>query len=195
MKIIVPYRDRPNHLARFITHMKDYLPAADIVVVEQCDEKPFNRGKLLNIGFEKAAADEFYCFHDVDMLPVTVDYTCDWKHEVTQLALSSIQKRDYLGGVTLFTSDAFVTANGYPNDFERGEDNCMMFTLHRQGVRVHYRPGKFEYLVHSRPTLEFDPEVYRRAQMKRKLSNGLVGLQYEASVIQLDNYLLIKAWT
>lgn len=75
LAIIVPYRDREDHLKEFIPHMNKYLPDAKIVIVEQADEKPFNRGKLLNVGFLETDF-FYYCFHDVDHLPVSVPYIC-----------------------------------------------------------------------------------------------------------------------
>ena len=79
--IIVPYRDRESHLTKFIENVSPYLKSKkikhEIIVVEQTDDKPFNRGKLLNIGYIKAK--ELGCgyivFHDVDMIPIEVDYS------------------------------------------------------------------------------------------------------------------------
>ena len=54
--IIVPYRDREQQLKRFLSHMKEYIKDIDyeIFIVEQADDKPFNRGKLLNAGYKYA---------------------------------------------------------------------------------------------------------------------------------------------
>lgn len=99
--VIVPYRDldpkqrRSAHLARFVPYMEDFLKkavggaaarAADgtvagsaaiveefrVYVVEQsADSRKFNRGKLLNIGFDLARREGCgaFLFHDVDLLP------------------------------------------------------------------------------------------------------------------------------
>ena len=42
-----------------------------LIIVEQSDENPFNRGSLLNIGVRKAKELEctYVALHDVDMLP------------------------------------------------------------------------------------------------------------------------------
>ena len=78
--VIVPYRGRPTQLRKFKDHIKDYLRKSNIsyqlIVVEQMDDLPFNRGKLLNIGFNalKKRCD-YVVFHDVDMLPLRVDYS------------------------------------------------------------------------------------------------------------------------
>ena len=81
--IIVPFRrqaeqDRDRQLAMFLQHMSKFLRGARfaIVVVEQSDDdRKFNRGQLLNIGFVEALrhADPgeliSAIFHDVDLLP------------------------------------------------------------------------------------------------------------------------------
>ena len=56
--VVVPYRNRRVHLNQFIPSISAHLTKQkipyEIIVVEQADERPFNRGKLLNIGVEKA---------------------------------------------------------------------------------------------------------------------------------------------
>ena len=79
LAIIVPYRDRSTHLNTFISYMESYLKdyTYEIIVVNQSDEQLFNRGKLLNIGAKYAIDNgfDYMCFHDVDMLPKTADYS------------------------------------------------------------------------------------------------------------------------
>ena len=79
--IIVPYRNREAHLKMFRESVDAALKKQgiqyELIVVEQLDEKPFNRGKLLNIGFERAKklGCKYVAFHDVDMIPIKVDYS------------------------------------------------------------------------------------------------------------------------
>ncbi len=127
--IIVPYRDRLEHLNIFKEHITNYLTKQNIqfelIIVEQFDDKPFNRGKLLNIGVIEAErlGCNYVVLHDVDMLPVDVDYS--YSTEVLQLANKFISDGDYtkeiydgyFGGVTLFPIEVFKNINGYPNDF------------------------------------------------------------------------------
>ena len=51
--IIVPYRNRRAHLNQFITsissHLKKQKIKYELIVAEQADDKPFNRGKLLRL--------------------------------------------------------------------------------------------------------------------------------------------------
>lgn len=193
MTILVPYRDREEHLKAFIPHMQKVLPHARIIVIEQMDNKVFNRGKLLNIGYREAPKDDYYCMHDVDMLPLQVDYTP--AGTITQLASSDIQKTDYLGGVTLFHGELFGVLNGYPNDFHRGEDNALMFTIKMYGIPVINRFGKFHRLNHARPEVEFDPVAWYRAQ-HRDLLDGVNSCEYAVELSErCAPYLLIRAHT
>ena len=123
LAIIVPYRDREEHLARFVPHMDKFLSDIDykIFVIEQDNDRPFNRGWLLNIGFDiaKKQGYDYFCFHDVDMLPE--DKSCDysWVDKPTHLAsrLSKFNYRlvypEYIGGVSLIIIDKFVLINGF----------------------------------------------------------------------------------
>lgn len=180
MTIIVPYRNRKDHLDQFIPHMRAYLPDAKIVVVEQVEGKPFNRGKLINVGFKEICSTHFIA-HDVDMLPIKVNY--DQKPGVTQLASSDIQRYGYLGGVTMFDKETFERAGGYHNDyFHRAEDNEMNFNLHRLRIPVKYRTGEFHNLPHDRTYPEFDHELWEKAQRPREIQDQL----------QCCNYKVIK---
>lgn len=123
--IIVPYRDRPHQLKRFISHMKEYLNDYDyqIFIIEQGDQKSFNRGKLLNVGYELASKNgcDYFVFHDVDMLPEDVDYSYSDKplHLATHLQEHDYETSffDYFGGVTLFNKEDFENINGYSNEY------------------------------------------------------------------------------
>jgi hypothetical protein len=177
LAIITPYRDRPDHLEKFIPHMNGFLPDAKIVIVEQsADGRPFNRGKLLNVGFLETEATH-YCFHDVDMLPLNVDYS--QSRGATQLAFSEIQVSNYFGGVTLIEGTFFKTSQGYHNDyFHRAEDNEYFFNIHLRGLLTNRRFGTFKQLPHPRTGPEFIPELWAKAQLPRT-KNMLNTCQYE----------------
>ena len=126
--IIVPYRNRESHLKRFRDSISDYFKKSkiqyELIIVEQTDDKPFNRGKLLNIGFLKAKelGCDYVVFHDVDMIPLDVDYSYSEipLHLATNFELEfdkskNLQFDDYFGGVTMFSVDTFERINGYSN--------------------------------------------------------------------------------
>lgn len=128
--IIVPYRDRPDHLKIFKDKIKEYFNNSDIqyelIIVEQDNVKAFNRGKLLNIGFNIALSYDcdYVVFHDVDMLPIDVDYS--YSDKPLHLSTNFICEDDqddkilfdqYFGGVTMFPVDIFKKINGYSNNY------------------------------------------------------------------------------
>ena len=190
-QILVPYRGRSHHLQQFIPHMKSYLPDADIVVIEQEEGKPFNRGKLINVGFLETIPDYFVA-HDVDMLPVDVDYSQN--SGVTQLAGSNIQIKDYLGGVTMFDGETFRKVGGYHNDyFHRAEDNEVRFNLHRLKIPVLELHRKFKTLPHTRRAPEFIAALWQKAQEPRQVQDQLSICEYEVlSRERHKGYLHIK---
>ena len=152
--IIVPYRDlhqeqcRKKQLDRFIPDMTTFLqqhPAASfkIYIIEQNnDDRKFNRGKLLNIGFEKACADgcNVFVFHDVDLLPSTE--LLDFYYRIPDkqpIHIARVWDRysandKYFGGITSFSEKLFRQLNGFPNNFWGwgGEDD----ELYKRTVEV-----------------------------------------------------------
>lgn len=105
--------------------MKGYIKDIDyeIFIIEQADDKPFNRGKLLNAGYKYAVDKgcDYFVFHDVDMLPEDVDYSYSDKplHLATHLQEHDYETTffDYFGGVTMFTKEDFKTINGFSNEY------------------------------------------------------------------------------
>ena len=141
--IIVPYRKRPGHLRKFRQSIESYLKGQDyeLIVVEQADDLPFNRGKLLNIGFEYAVRKQcdYVVFHDVDMLPIDVDYSYSDVpiHLANGFTNSDREIFDtYFGGVTLFPVDLFKKVNGYSNEYWGWgfEDDDLLMRLTEQHI-------------------------------------------------------------
>jgi len=127
--IIVPYRDRYEQLINFKKSLINYLYHKNVnfelIIIEQDDAKMFNRGKLLNIGFlyAKKLKCDYVVFHDIDMLPVDVDYSYSNApiHLATNYITTENFKRivfdQYFGGVTLFPNELFEKINGYSNEY------------------------------------------------------------------------------
>lgn len=149
--VIVPYRNRDEHLNQFLTHTKQYLDLSDIdyeiIIVNQDNAKQFNRGALLNIGFleaEKKGCD-YVVFHDVDMLPIEVDYS--YSNIPLLLATDFILEEDekerelfdqYFGGVTMFTVESFRKINGYSNKYWAWgyEDTDLLLRCELNGIEL-----------------------------------------------------------
>ena len=150
--IIVPYRNRPGQVRSFIKGIGNYFSRIRkdffyrIYVIEQGDNKEFNRGKLLNIGFLQAEQDgcDYVIFHDIDMLPDNVDYSYSDiplqlanKFEATGEFTRTIND-DYFGGVTLFPTETFRKINGYSNRY-RGwgfEDNDLLYRCEMNNIQL-----------------------------------------------------------
>lgn len=75
--IIVPYREREQHLPIFLKNIHPFLMKQQIdygiFIIEQSGDDAFNRAKLMNVGFVEAIKMynwDCFIFHDVDLLPV-----------------------------------------------------------------------------------------------------------------------------
>ena len=122
LAIIVPYRNRESHLNIFIPYIEEYLGTKvdyKVFVIEQRDDKPFNRGKLLNVGYKESGPDfDYYCFHDVDMLPIDADYSyCDVPTHLANTLNGEESFYNYFGGVTILSKLDFKIINGYSNEY------------------------------------------------------------------------------
>ena len=84
--VVVPFRDREEHLAIFLPFMHNFLQRQrlnyTIVIVNQLSKSKFNRAKLMNIGYDQVMkrCPECSCFifHDVDLIPIIDEnlYAC-----------------------------------------------------------------------------------------------------------------------
>lgn len=196
MTIIVPYRNRQDHLDQFIPHMRAYLPDARIVVVEQVEGKDFNRGLLVNLGAVFAfdfLNDNAITIHDVDKLPIRADYS--YPECPSQLVKSHRQRVDYLGGVTLFNKRDYEKVDGFSNAFWGwgGEDNCLMMRCKEARLKIEYKYGKFLDLPHPRPSQEFDQAKWDQAVAGRNPANGFAAAHgFSPYIKNMDGYTLLR---
>lgn len=199
MSIIVPYRNRVAHLSHFAPHMHRRFKDAEILVVEQADDKPFNRAKLLNIGFLNTKAD-YFAMHDVDMLPIKADYSFPGTPTHIATRVSQFKYRmpfpNYFGGVTLFNREDFVKCNGYSNNFFSwgGEDDEMHDQVLRCGLKISRRLCTFESLHHTR---EMNHDLYEKNvnlwKTGRGEEDGLTHCNYEVLKTEHhSNYIKIS---
>jgi hypothetical protein len=142
LAILIPFRNREAHLEQLLACLKKNLANSNInhtvFVVDQCDDNLFNRGKLINTGVAIAGDDfDYYCFHDVDMLPVD----CDYGFPSAPLRLySSIISDEGIrevssvcfGGMISISRQDFAAANGFSNQFwhwGKEDDNFLLRLL------------------------------------------------------------------
>jgi hypothetical protein len=162
LPILVPYRDRARHLEEFVPHMERVLPVPfQIILIEQFDDKPFNKGKLLNVGFSLLDPNtSCVCLHDIDMLPIAY---CDYSARISTTHLAAHVEHNgfrlaypqYLGGVLIVTRADFLAVNGFSNRYwgygEEDDDLWLRFQL--SNISVNRTPGMYKSLVHKRAAL------------------------------------------
>jgi hypothetical protein len=144
--VIIPYRNRYEHLLKFKMAIQAKLYEAkipyELIVVEQDNASSFNRGKLLNVGFMEAEAlgCDYVVFHDVDMIPQKVDYSyCD--HPI-HLATQDIPFEEYFGGITMFPLEDFKKINGFSNKYWGWgfEDDDLLWRCKFKGLTLNRIP-------------------------------------------------------
>jgi hypothetical protein len=175
--IVVPYRDREEHLQefldRFVEYMQTHQPGIDYVmyVIEQDDHLPFRRGTLCNIGthIAKRTKATHVCMHDVDLLP---EQGCDYSASKHPTHLSPhCSQNDYalpfefeFGGVVLFPLKVFERVNGFSNLYEGWgcEAEDLRERCDQSKVEVRRRPGQYRSLPHPPANLRAGAEEWQR---------------------------------
>jgi hypothetical protein len=151
LAICVPHYKRREHLEKFIPHMNEFFKDKDIeykiFVANQVypdSVSGFNRGTSKNVAFDVAQKEgyDYFCFHDIDMVPE--DDTCDYSYpdKVEHLAVHvsqfdyGIKYMEYFGGAILFTKEHYEKINGYSNGyFNWGmEDDDLFFRTKKKGL-------------------------------------------------------------
>lgn len=176
ISIIVCYRNREDHLKKFVPHMRKFFANQEheIIVVEQADTEKFRRGNLLNEGV-RIAKGNVVALHDVDYLPV--EGTSYWAencdvfrpaHQVEFIMMDGSLRPesdipsgyrhfkdkvddDFFGAVTVFDRDAFIRINGFNSLYDGWglEDADLRERIKANNLRVVRGEGKFHALPHE----------------------------------------------
>jgi len=179
--IIVPFRDmhpaqqRSKHVQTFVPFMINFLQKQldqkkiidyHIYIIEQSnDKRKFNRGKLLNIGFDIARKNkgrrrptnnnhnskavemvdhDVFIFHDVDLLPTSEEILAPYYTQFPTVPIHIARVWDrysnnpkYFGGIVSFSASDMKRINGYPNTFWGwgGEDDEMQKRCERLNIK------------------------------------------------------------
>jgi hypothetical protein len=201
--IVIPFRKREEQLQKFL---KDVIPLFvkhlnqfKVVVMEQGDEKPFNRGALMNIAFKeyKNKYDSIIT-NDVDIFPTedTVKKYYNLQQDVVRIFCAH---KESCGGICKINSKIFSMCNGFPSDIWGWgvEDRSLYFRLKTFNVVVNsviYPPVKLlenpenennkqikkNFINHRRRQIE--NQMFRRANLEKRknyyFKSGLNTLQY-----------------
>ena len=211
--IIVPYRNREAHLDRFIKEavplFDKYLQPYKVVIVEQNEGKLFNRGMMINIGFNEYKLKSQYFFtHDIDIVPrencVINIYNKD--PSITNNTIMGILTSDCntLGGIIKFDSETFIKANGFPNNMWgwgvedkalQNRADFMNINIEKNIISCRTNPLEYENFIikddvndrhqdrdfNSRTMFEYDLFNNLNNEVKKNhiMKSGLNNLEYE----------------
>ena len=166
--IIIPYRDRLDHLNKIIPHFNKLFEEIKysnyhIFVIEQIkDNRKFNRGALLNAGV-KLATKKFdqitkIIFHDVDILPnlIMIQNYINQNNKIEQYATPDTYKKysydNFFGAANGFPLDSFKKINGYPNSFWGwgGEDDAVQRRIKINKLNINFiKTGSYYEIDHD----------------------------------------------
>lgn len=195
--IIIPFRDRPQHLQALLFNLHPILLRQQIdyqiFVVEQEGTGAFNRAMLMNVGYVEALKEKtFDCFifHDVDLLPEDDRnlYTCPEQPRHMSVAVDKFKYRlpyaDLFGGVSAMSREHFKLVNGFSNVFWGwgGEDDDMANRIKAHGLHISRYPAnvaRYKMLTHKQEKANPKRYDFLRNGKKRFATDGLNNLQYE----------------
>ena len=206
---IVPYRNRVEHKQFFTKYMEfimeDYEKEEfETYFVHQCDNRPFNRGAMKNLGFlamrEKYPNDYkniTFVFHDVDTLPYT-------KNLLPYETTIGIVKHFYgfyytLGGIFSIKGQDFEKTNGFPNFWGWGmEDNMIQDRVVL--AKLHIDRSTF-FPINSKSILHFADGITKAINKKEVASYVNKSYPYGLNTIRntkwafKDEYINVTSFT
>ncbi|XP_035738665.1 beta-1,4-N-acetylgalactosaminyltransferase bre-4-like [Vespa mandarinia] len=195
--IIIPFRDRPQHLQALLFNVHPILLRQQIdyqiFVVEQEGTGAFNRAMLMNVGYVEALKErtfDCFIFHDVDLLPEDDRnlYTCPEQPRHMSVAVDKFRYKlpyaDLFGGVSAMSREHFKLVNGFSNVFWGwgGEDDDMANRIKAHGLHISRYPAnvaRYKMLTHKKEKANPKRYEFLRTGKKRFATDGLSNLQYE----------------
>lgn len=184
--ILAPYRNRPQQLISFIDHYKYFRENGyefKIIIIEQGNDKPFNKGCLLNNGVkvinEQYSLDDndILIFNDIDCLLKKHKIEHYFKNPENQVrhiygyARIYFRKFNCLGGIISMNYKTFKTINGFPNNFWGwgGEDLALGFRSIYSKVKINVigmipYGNKVDIIHHQNP-------VSKESSIKKRHTN------------------------
>ena len=173
LNVIVPYRNRKEHLNIFVDTMYRFLDNSkvdsfEIYIVEQSDTKEFNRGCLLNIGFLEtdAQSENYYCFSDIDTLPGSP--RADYQKPPNNTIVHPYGHWHSLSNFILIDYDTYKTMNGFSTRYwEWGyEDNDFMLRAKLNKVKI----LRNNFTERFKSDIYYELDVHDANDMRQKMS-------------------------
>lgn len=199
LSIIIPYRDRKIALDILIPNLIGYLKKQvenyEIIIVEQDDNNPFNKGKLNNIGFKLKSEDSTYvCFHDVDLIPEFSDYSypetpSHLSSHCSQFAYVNIPDK-IMGGVILFQNEHYEKVNGFSNEYEGWgkEDDDLYLRCEREILTPYKHPfGRYYSVPHKHRVIDEKNLHEKNGKRYGEFSEGKIDIKNDG-ITTLSEY-------
>ena len=216
--ILIPYRNRKEHLDLFIKDViplfELYLKPFKLVVIEQEEGKLFNRGMLLNIGFNEYKDKTQYFFtHDVDIIPTEKCVNELYTKNVYDVIRIFNAHNLSLGGVIKIKHASIFNINGFPNMIWGWgiEDRALYYrykimnysissnyTNDNNFIKLYHKSNCETYINEKIIISEKENEIFncndKDRQIKHIMSSGLNNLEYKIINRKnlLDNIELIQ---
>ncbi len=203
MKIfVVPYRNRDAQLCLFLSHLKYLLEdeASNdyrIYIVNQTDDRAFNRGAMRNIGFlegKKEFPDTYkdidFVFHDLDNLvgrKNVVEFTT--QHGNINHIFGNYSK-DNIGGIFVIKGGDYEKTNGFPNLWGWGGEDVVLYYRCQKAqlklirnkfacgdTRVVYLDSQSAPMLYLRTSNAFNEMVVEKARRGTIIQDGIFSIK------------------
>ena len=225
--IIVPFRDsekglgfRTSQLNSFIEYYHNFNKENEnnvmnkekynnlkILIIEQSEDgKGFNRGALLNVGFDLSCLSEIkpdaFIFHDVDLISDKKLKPLYFIKPTHPIHIANLWKEKYnfysfFGGIVSFNKEDYIKINGFPNTrfLWGGEDDIMLDRLATNKIDIIKPYSDEKNLIQElepkiQTTLSKKDNEGKKLDILRDLKNwkknGLNNLKYE--VLKFENF-------
>lgn len=159
--VIVPFRDRAEHLDLLLPRLRRHLPNAEVWVSEQAGSDAFNKGAVTNAAvaelLRRGGSPDALVLHDVDALPLdSANYAVPGHGKVRHLFAGRPDWDWVLGGVSVVRTDDYVRANGFSNRYEGWgrEDDDLYLRFVRAGCTVDRSEASYRYADPKPPRFE-----------------------------------------
>jgi len=203
--IVVPYRDRGEHLRILLAHLHPVLQRQQldyiVIVIEQEGNDIFNKALIMNAAFiEGLKLHNFHCvvFHDVDLVPEDDRnmYSCPVQPRHMAVAIDEEGYKNIydglVGGVLSMRREHFQQINGFSNLYWGwgAEDDDMYYRIKNNGLTVIRPPpclGRYNMIKHKKR--EREKHIRKRVALlsggrARMKCDGLNSLKYKLVFIE-----------
>ena len=214
--IIIPYRDRLDNLKAMLPILVENLRESNInykiYIINQNDDKLFNKGSLINIGVNIIFNEcDYLILHDVDNVTFTKDIYKYYNISSNLVFRNSYFKANenddvyngYFGGVLIFKKEDFVKINGFSNNYWGWgcEDTDSKFRCFYNNIKMRREKGIWTDLYHKGKRFNENPNYKKNCNLLAKANgnkynfqnDGYKQIKYEIdSIVQIDNTFISK---